>query len=48
MPLKSKVKPGSKLILILHEESDGDTKFDANDKPVMNDGNIVMQAITVQ
>ena len=48
VPLKSKVKPGSKLILMLHEESDGDTKFDANDKPVMSDGNIVTQAITVQ
>ena len=48
VPLMSDVKAGSKLILMLHEESDGDTKFDDKDKPVMTDGKVVMQAITVQ
>ena len=48
VPLMSDVKTGSKLILMLHEESNGDTKFDAKDKPVMTDGKMVMQAITVQ
>jgi hypothetical protein len=48
VPLTSDVKSGSKLILMLHEESDGDAKFDDKDKPVMTDGKIVMQAITVQ
>lgn len=48
VPLMSDVKKGSKLILMLHEESNGDTKFDAKDKPVMTDGKMVMQAITVQ
>ena len=48
VPLTSEVKAGSKLILMLHEESDGDTKFDDKDKPVMTDGKVVMQAITVQ
>lgn len=47
VPLTSDVKAGSKLILMLHEESDGDAKFDDKDKPVMNDGKMVMQAITV-
>ena len=46
--LTSDVKAGSKLILMLHEESDGDAKFDDKDKPVMTDGKVVMQAITVQ
>ncbi len=48
VPLASEVKAGSKLILMLHEESDGDTKFDDKDKPVTTDGKVVMQAITVQ
>ena len=48
VPLMSDVKTGSKLILMLHEELNGDTKFDAKDKPVMTDGKMVMQAITVQ
>ena len=48
VPLMSDVKAGSKLILMLHEESNGDTKFDTKDKPVITDGKIVMQAITVQ
>ena len=48
VPLTSEVKAGSKLILMLHEESDGDTKFDDKDKPVMTDGKVVIQAITVQ
>ena len=47
IPLMSDVQTGSKLILMLHEESNGDTKFDAKDEPVMTDGS-VMQAITVQ
>ncbi len=46
--LTSDSKAGSTLILMLHEESDGDTKFDDKDKPVMTDGKVVMQAITVE
>jgi hypothetical protein len=42
------IQRGSKLILMLHEESDADAKFDARDKPVMTDGKIVVQPITVQ
>jgi len=48
VPLTSEVKAGSKLILMLHEESDADAKFGDKDKPVMTDGKIVMQSITVQ
>jgi uncharacterized protein YdbL (DUF1318 family) len=48
VPLTSDVKAGSKLILMLHEESNGDAKFDEKDKPVMVDGKMVMQPITVQ
>lgn len=46
--LTSDVNAGSKLILMLHEESDTDAKFDDKDKPVMTDGKMVMQAITIQ
>ena len=48
VPLASDVKAGSKLILMLHEESEADAKFDDKDKPVMADGKMVMQAVTVQ
>jgi hypothetical protein len=48
VPLASEVKAGAKLILMLHEESNADAKFDEKDKPVTADGKIVMQAITVQ
>lgn len=48
VPLADDVKPGSKLILMLHEESNADSKFDDKDKPVMVSGKPVMQAISVQ
>jgi hypothetical protein len=48
VPLASDVKTGAKLILMLHEESNADAKFDDKDKPVSADGKVVMQSITVQ
>ena len=48
VPLADDVKPGSKLILMLHEESNADSKFDDKDKPVMVNGKPVMQVISVQ
>lgn len=48
VPLGSEVKAGTKLILMLHEESDANSKFDDKDKPVTTDGKTVMQSITVQ
>ena len=48
VPLTEDVKPGSKLILMLHEESNADAKFDDKDKPVMASGKVVMQTIAIQ
>ena len=48
VPLAGEVKSGAKLILMLHEESDGDAKFDEKDKPVRADGNPVVHAITIE
>jgi hypothetical protein len=48
VPLASEVKAGAKLILMLHEESNADAKFDDKDKPVSAGGKTVMQSITVQ
>jgi hypothetical protein len=48
VPLATEVKAGAKLILMLHEESNADAKFDDKDKPVMTDGKAVTQSMTVQ
>ena len=48
VPLTDDVKPGSKLILMLHEESNADAKFDDSDKPVMASGKPVMQMIAIE
>lgn len=46
--LDKAAKPGSKLIVMLHAEGDGNAIFDTKDKPVMANGAPVMQAVTVQ
>lgn len=48
VPLAEDVKPGSKLILMLHEESNLDAKFDDKDKPVMVGGKPVTQTISIE
>ena len=45
VPLTEEVKPGSKVILMLHEESNADGKFDEKDKPVMASGKPVMLSL---
>lgn len=46
--LEKPAEPGSKLIVMLHEEGNNDTKFDAADKPVKSGGHVVQQIVTVQ
>ncbi len=46
--LDKQPEPGTKLIVMLHEEGDGDTDFDAADKPVKANGAIVQQTVTVE
>ncbi|MFA5948929.1 MAG: hypothetical protein WC807_01455 [Hyphomicrobium sp.] len=46
--LDKKEKAGTKLIVMLHEESDNDNKFDKKDKPAISGGKIVEQLVTVQ
>lgn len=48
IPLGKKMQPGAKLIIMLHEESDGDTKFGPEDKPVSAGSGPVQQTITVE
>jgi hypothetical protein len=48
VPLTVEVTPGTQLVVMLHEESDGDTKFDANDKPALVDGAPVTGSLTVK
>ena len=45
--LDKPAEPGTKLIVMLHEEGDGDTDFDAADKPVKANGKVVQQTVTV-
>jgi hypothetical protein len=46
--LDKQAEAGTKLIVMLHEEGDNDTDFDAADKPVKANGAIVQQIVTVQ
>ena len=48
VPLTAQVVPGTQLIVMLHDESDGDTKFDANDKPALVNGAPVTGSLTVK
>lgn len=48
IPLGRKMKAGAKLIVMLHEEMDGDTKFGPEDKPVAAGRGPVQQVVTVQ
>lgn len=43
-----KAKAGEKLIVMLHAEGNGDTVFDAADKPVTGAAGPVQQIVTVQ
>jgi hypothetical protein len=48
VPLTVQPEPGAKLIVMLHEEGNNDTTFDAADKPVMAGRGPVQQIVTVQ
>lgn len=48
VPLTEDVKSGSKLILMLHEDSNADAKFDDKDKPVLAGGKPVTQTISIE
>lgn len=48
VPLDKQQEPGTKLIVMLHEEGDGDTDFDDADKPVRANGAPVQQTVTVE
>jgi len=48
VPLDQQQEAGTKLIVMLHEEGDGDTDFDAADKPVRANGAPVQQTVTVE
>ncbi|MBN8913463.1 MAG: hypothetical protein J0H65_15680 [Rhizobiales bacterium] len=46
--LDKPAEPGTKLIVMLHEEGNNDTVLDAADKPAKADGKVVQQTVTVQ
>lgn len=46
--LDTPAEAGASLIVMLHEEGDGDTDFDAADKPAKSGGKVVQQIVTVQ
>lgn len=48
IPLERKAKAGAKLIVMLHEEGDNDTDFDAADKPATSGRGPVQQIVTVE
>jgi hypothetical protein len=48
IPLGKKMKPGAKLVVMLHVESSGDTKFDAQDAPVKAGAGTIQQTVTVE
>jgi hypothetical protein len=48
IPLGKKMKSGANLIVMLHEESNGDRKFGAEDVPVTVGKNPVQQTVTVE
>jgi len=46
--LEKNIKPGTKLIVMLHEEGNGDNTFDAADKPATAGRGPVEQFVTVE
>jgi outer membrane lipoprotein SlyB len=48
IPLDRGASAGRKLIIVLHEETDGDGKFDTNDLAIAEHGELVQQIITVK
>lgn len=48
IPLGKKMKPGTNLIVMLHVETNGDTKFGAEDAPVRAGAGPVQQTVTVE
>ncbi|MDQ8699400.1 hypothetical protein [Hyphomicrobium sp. LHD-15] len=48
IPLERKAKAGAKLIVMLHEEGDNNTAFDAADKPATSGRGPVQQIVTVE
>ncbi|MGE0023417.1 MAG: hypothetical protein AB7S70_07295 [Hyphomicrobium sp.] len=48
VPLDKQQEAGTRLIVMLHEEGDGDTDFDAADKPVRTNGTPVQETVTVE
>lgn len=46
--LDKPVEAGTKLIVMLHEEGNNDTAFDAADKPAKSAAGVVQQIVTVQ
>jgi len=48
IPLDKGASAGRKIIIMLHEETDGDAKFDTNDLAVGEGGELVQQIITVK
>jgi hypothetical protein len=48
VPLSAQAEAGAKLIVMLHAEGDGNTTFDAADKPVTAGRGPVQQTVTVQ
>jgi hypothetical protein len=48
IPLDRTTKAGDKLIVMLHEEGDNDTDFDAADKPATSGRGPVQQIVTVE
>jgi opacity protein-like surface antigen len=48
IPLEKKMKPGDKLIVMMHSEDDNDTEFDEADKPVTSGRGPVQQIVTVE
>jgi hypothetical protein len=48
IPLGKKMKPGANLIVMLHAETNGDTKFGSEDAPVTVGTGPVQQTVTVE
>jgi hypothetical protein len=48
IPLGNKMKPGANLIVMLHAETNGDTKFGPEDAPVTVGARPVQQTVTVE
>ncbi len=48
VPLDKPAEAGAKLIVMLHEEGNNDTTFDAADKPVKAGRGLVQQIVTVE